>query len=437
MPIVQSQLVARGIDFPNAFVVNPECCPSRSTILTGEYSHKTGVYSNKPPDGGFQAFEPDEGSTMATWLHAAGYHTGLVGKYLNGYDDTDAGHVPPGWDDWVALTHGTAENGPGGYYKYTLSVGSSAAGGKPQRHGKGPQNYSTDVLGRAAVRFVDEAPADQPLFLYFAPYAPHGPIRVARQFRNACASLTWTNPPTFDAGSSPRGPEPAFQAKQAPLSRKDKRKIDRRHFQACRSLLSVDQWVGRILGALQATGRLDDSMVVFMSDNGYLLGEHRRIGKVVPYDESIRVPMVVRYDPVTAAHAGTKNPDMVLNLDIAPTFADAAGVSTPSSVDGLSMLPILSDPGANWRSHFLIEHGPGGVPAYCAIRTTDWKYVLYATGEEELYHLTGSASAGDGPYELVNQAANPEPLYRNELTKLRAVEQQMCRPQPPGGLPTP
>src|SRR5205814_1735018 len=89
MPIVQSQLVARGIDFPNAFVVNPECCPSRSTILTGEYSHKTGVYSNKPPDGGFQAFEPDEGSTLATWLHGAGYHTGLVGKYLNGYDDTD------------------------------------------------------------------------------------------------------------------------------------------------------------------------------------------------------------------------------------------------------------------------------------------------------------------------------------------------------------
>ena len=329
MPNVQSQLVAKGVDFPNAFVVNPECCPSRSTILTGEYSHTTGVYSNKPPDGGFPAFEPDEGSTLATWLHDAGYHTGLVGKYLNGYEDTDVGHVPPGWDDWVALTHGTAENGPGGYYDYTLSVGSSSSGGKPETHGKGQRNYSTDVLGKRAVQFVDEAPANQPLFLYFAPYAPHGPIQVARKYRKACADLTWTNPPSFNAGSSPKGPEPAYQAKQPPLTQKDLRKIDRRHFQDCRSLQSVDQWVGRIMDALRATNRLQDSMIVFMSDNGYLLGEHRRIGKVVPYDESIRVPMVVRYDPVTASHAGTTNPDMVLNLDIAPTFADAAGVSTP------------------------------------------------------------------------------------------------------------
>jgi N-acetylglucosamine-6-sulfatase len=128
---------------------------------------------------------------------------------------------------------------------------------------------------------------------------------------------------------------------------------------------------------------------------------------------------------------------MVLNLDIAPTFADAAGVSTPSDVEGRSMLPLLTKPNAPWRDHFLIEHGPGGVPAYCAIRTTDWKYVLYATGEEELFHLTGSAAAGDGPYELVNQAANPKPLYRDELDRLRGIEQQMCRPQPPGGLPSP
>ncbi len=249
--------------------------------------------------------------------------------------------------------------------------------------------------------------------------------------------LTWTKPPSFDVGSSPRGLEPTFQAKRPPLSAKDIRKIDRRHVQGCRALLSVDEWVGRVLAALQETGRLANSLIVFTSDNGYMLGEHRRVGKVAPYEESIRVPMVVRDDAVVGARAGTTNPDMVLNLDIAPTFADAAGVSTPSSVAGLSMLPVLSNPGARWRTHFLIEHGPGGMPAYCAVRTTDWKYVLYATGEEELYHLTGSASAGDGPYELVNQAANPEPLYRNELTKLRALEQKMCRPQPPGGLPTP
>jgi N-acetylglucosamine-6-sulfatase len=179
-------------------------------------------------------------------------------------------------------------------------------------------------------------------------------------------------------------------------------------------------------------------MIVFMSDNGYLFGEHRINGKTVPYDESIRVPMVVRYDAVTGPRAGTTNPDLVLNLDIAPTFADAAGVSTPGFVEGQSMLPLLSDPNAPWRDHFLIEHwGEGGVPAYCAIRTADWKYVMYATGEQELYYLSGNEADGDGPYELENQASNPSLFYQNELMTLRTVDQQMCNPQPPGGLPFP
>jgi arylsulfatase A-like enzyme len=260
---------------------------------------------------------------------------------------------------------------------------------------------------------------------------------VPKRYKNACASLSWTNPPSFNESSATLDSKPKYARRRALLSQTDINKIDDHRFKDCKSLLAVDDWVGSITDALQSTGRLDNSLIVFMSDNGYLFGEHRRTGKIVPYDESIRVPMVVRYDPMTAPLAGTTNPDMVLNLDIAPTFADAAGVSAPGAV-GQSMLPLLTDPSAPWRDHFLVEHwGEGGVPAYCAIRTADWKYVLYATGEEELYYLSGSLKNGDGPYELQNQASNPTDPYHSELLALRSVEQDMCVPQPPGGLPTP
>ncbi len=329
MPTVQSDLVAHGIDFTNAFVVNPSCCPSRTTILTGKYSHGTDVYTNKPPHGGFPTFEPEEGSTLATWLHDGGYHTGLFGKYLNEYTVSDVAHVPPGWDDWAALTFGADETGPEGYYNYTLSVGSSADGGSPEFHGTGFKQYSTDVLGQKATDFIDDAPAGQPLFLYYAPYAPHSPTKVPKRYKNACPDLTWTNPPSFNESAATLNTKPKYAKRRSLLSPNDIAKINEHRLKDCQSLLAVDDWVGHITDALQATGRLDNSLIVFMSDNGYLFGEHRRTGKIVPYDESIRVPMVIRYDPVTAPLEGTTNPDLVLNLDIAPTFADAGGVAAP------------------------------------------------------------------------------------------------------------
>ena len=423
MPTVQSQLMDKGIDFTNAFVVNPSCCPSRTTILTGKYSHGTDVYTNKPPHGGFQTFEPEEGSTLATWLQAGGYYTGLVGKYLNGYDGTQVSHVPPGWDRWVALTLGSNEGGPVGYYNYTLSVD-----GSPVTYGKGLANYSTNVLGGYATDFIDSAPADQPLFLYFAPYSPHSPTQVAKNEKSSCAGLQPLRPPSFNEADT--SDKPKYEAKRKLLSQADIAKIDEHHLRDCQTLVSADDQVNAILTALQDTGRLSNSLIVFMSDNGYLLGEHRRTGKIVPYDESIRVPMVVRDDALIPANLrGTTNPDLALNLDIAPTFAAAGGVPSPGAV-GLNLLPLLTDPGAAWRDHFLVEHwGEGGVPAYCAIRTTDWKFVRYATGEQELYDLAAD------PYELQNQASNPAAPYPSEVASLRAIEQDMCQPPPPGFTP--
>jgi len=423
MPTVQSQLMDKGIHFTNAFVVNPSCCPSRTTILTGKYSHGTDVYTNKPPHGGFQTFEPEEGSTLATWLQTAGYYTGLVGKYLNGYDASQVAHVPPGWNRWVGLTLGSNEGGPVGYYDYTLSVD-----GKPVPYGSGLKNYSTNVLGGYATDFIEKAPSAKPLFLYFAPYSPHSPTQVAKNEKSSCAGLQPLRPPSFNEANT--SDKPKYEARRSLLTQSDIAKIDQHHLRDCQTLMSADDQVNAILTALQDTGRLSNSLIVFMSDNGYLFGEHRRTGKIVPYEESIRVAMVVRDDGVIPSNLkGTTNADLVLNLDIASTFAAAAGVSSPGAV-GMNFLPLLTNPGAAWRDHFLIEHwGEGGVPAYCAIRTADWKFVRYSTGEQELYDLAAD------PYELQNQASNPASPYPAEVAAMRAIEQNMCQPPPPGFTP--
>ncbi|MGZ5301438.1 MAG: sulfatase/phosphatase domain-containing protein, partial [Actinomycetota bacterium] len=193
-----------------------------------------------------------------------------------------------------------------------------------------------------------------------------------------------------------------------------------------RTLLSVDRQVEVLIGALRDTGRLGDTLVVFTSDNGLSWGEHRWVKKEVPYEESIRVPLVVRYDPSTAVDAGATSSALALNIDIAPTIAAVAGV--PVSTDGRSLLPLLGGAGTDgWRTRFLIEHmeGANPVPTYCAMRTDRYLFSRYATGEQELYDLQTD------PFELTN-AANEDPALTEDL--LRDLN-ELCDPAPPGYHP--
>jgi arylsulfatase A-like enzyme len=167
-------------------------------------------------------------------------------------------------------------------------------------------------------------------------------------------------------------------------------------------------------------------MIVFASDNGQFFGEHRRSGKIAPYEEAIRVPIVVRYDPLTGLHPATSD-RMVLNIDYAPTWAALAGVSAPGA-EGMSFLPLLTDPQGAWRTSFLQEYwGNSAIPPYCGARTTDWKYIKYATGEEELYHLTVD------PNELQNLASDPQ--YATQKATMYALMKSLCKPPPPGFIP--
>jgi arylsulfatase A-like enzyme len=414
MPSVESLLVAHGVTFANAFVPNSLCCPSRTSIITGEYSNSTGVWSNEPPYGGFPAFHRDR-STIATWLHAAGYRTALIGKYLNDYEAAARqGYEPPGWDRWVAVMQNAA------YYGYDLSVDRRIV-----HHGSTRSDYATDVLTNQAVSFIHGTAG--PLFLYFAPTAPHSPFTPAPEDRQACTGLPPYDPRSL--GELDNADKPRY-VRDLPWAAPQVTHNVQARVGQCRALADVDRSVSRIVGALRATGRLSNTMIVFMSDNGYMWGEHRLTAKSVPYEESIRVPMVIRYDPITTSPRVVSR--MALNIDLAPTFASLAGVGAPG-VDGRSLLPLLRGDHVTWRNSFLIEHGHGSeesppVPDYCGIRTPGWKYVLYHTGAQELYDLK------DDPYELTNLARNAR--WAGRLRDLRSQMLARCRPLPPAFGPS-
>ena len=422
MPIVKQELVGKGVRFNDAFVVNPLCCPSRTTILTGKYSHGTDIYGNSPPHGGFETFHDDgeESSTIATWLHDDGYHTALVGKYLNGYVPDQVSWVPPGWDRWNALA--LKEDNTDFYYDYTMSLNGTAA-----TYGEDPADYSTDVLAADADQAIRETPSGTPLFLYFATTAPHQDPVPPPRYASACAKVQLRHTEAFNEADV--SDKPSYIASRPALTDKQMANQDAQFRDQCQALLGVDDAVGTILTALSDTGRLSNTLLLFMSDNGVLLGEHRWRFKKVPYEQAIRVPMVVRYDPVTGGQASTSNA-LVANIDVAPTFAAAAGVPAPGA-EGQSLLPLLTDPAAPWRTRLLIEHADTDnfipVPTYCALRNQRYLYVDYGTGEEELYDLKTD------PLELQNLAGDP--AFDAKRRSLHRSLVSLCNPPPPGYTP--
>jgi arylsulfatase A-like enzyme len=406
MPHVRRLIVRHGLRFDQAFVVNPLCCPSRTSILTGQYSHGTDVYRNSPPHGGYETFR--DSSTLATWLHRAGYRTALIGKYLNGYLGTT---IPPGWDRWFAFT------GNPSYYHYHV-----ADQRRQESYQDDHADYSTAEFSRQAVSFIQQT--RRPFFLYFAPYAPHQPALPGFRDVRAFSKLRPYRPPSYDEDDV--GDKPAWVQAIKPMGKFTRKFIDRARRKEYRSLRAVDRAVERIVETLQDKGQLRKTMLVFMSDNGLMWGEHRvALSKAVPYDESIRVPMVIRYDPLThATRADGKH--LVLNIDLAPTFAALAGVSAPGA-DGRNLLPLLRSRSAAWRSDFLIEHLQEGSkipPTYCAIRSNGYAYVHYFDSlENELYDVK------QDPYELDNIAGDP--AAAPVVAQMQARLQELCNPTPP------
>ncbi len=434
MPILQAELVGKGVDFTSAIASNPLCCPSRASIQRGQYSHTTGLYDNGPPNGGYDSFR-DFGlirSTIATWLDSAGYRTGFLGKFMNRYAIQDE---PVGWDYWRGTT--------AGYFGYRVNED-----GVVRTVGTAEADYHTKVLAGYADTFIRSTDPDTPLFLQVDPYAPHHPYTPEGRYANdaRCATATNTDSPAYNEADV--SDKPTYIRTRNTVG--TQAGIDNPRAQ-CRTLLSVDDLLGTVLDALGDTGRLGSTMIIYTADNGHMNGEHRWGTKWVPYEGSIRVPLVVRYDPMTGG-GGRVDGHLVANIDIAPTLVDFAGISvTPGCptpffggvctglFDGRSFLPILDGTITSWRQDVLIEQKSDAsasffVPPYCGVRSATHKFVRYTTGEEELYDLVND------PWELVNMlgdgAVTPQDqALRDQMFARLFGSGGLCSPPPPTYAP--
>ena len=422
MPHVRALLKEKGTTFARSYASFPLCCPSRATFLTGQYAHNHAVLDNEPPLGGYAAFDP--ASTAATWLDDAGYQTAFVGKFLNGYGSVRPVAVPPGWDDWHASVDG------GHYFRSTLFEN-----GTPNLY---DGRYVTDLWADIATQVIDRrVPRWAPLFLWASFFAPHvGAPResddpaintpaVAPRHHDAFAGRSLPRPPSFNEADV--SDKPSHVRDRIPLTADLQAQMRESYQQRLESLLALDEGVRRLVRALRRNGELANTVVLFTSDNGWMMGEHRiHAGKTVVYEPSTRVPLLVRGPgfPVATRH------QLVANIDLAPTFADLADTRPGLTVDGRSLLPLARRSAAGLGRRIVLEAGPrdgSGPMFYTAVRTPSWLYVEYpGSGERELYDMDRD------PHQLVNRAADPayadvRARLAERLATLRDCAGSTCR----------
>lgn len=393
MPNLQALIAANGVTFTNAHTNVSLCCPARSSILRGQYIHNHGVLDNDRlggPEGGFHAFHDLglENSTIATWMQATGYHTALIGKYLNEYGtDNSELFIPPGWDEWYAQVNNQ------NYYNYQLNQNGTLVS-----YGSAETDYATDVFAGLALDFVQRA-ADtgQPFFLYLAPTAPHKPYMAAPRHTNAFPEITQApRPPSFN--ESDVSDKPLYVQAMPIMTATALSILDSNYRIRLQMLLAIDEMIGNLIATLESKGELDHTYIIFTSDNGVTLGEHRLNDlKSSPYEESIHVPLIVRVPGMENAPVARN--EMIILPDVAPTVAALADATADSFVDGSSFAGLLnSAPATDWRQRFLVEYqgGPTAVTYYYALRSNQHLYVEYTTGETELYDIQND------PYQLCN-----------------------------------
>jgi arylsulfatase A-like enzyme len=432
MPHTLRAIADQGVTFSNAFLTTPLCGPSRASILSGRYAHNTGVYIN---DGAAEEF--DDRASLAVWLQEAGYRTGFVGKYMNGYsglwrrNQGETPYVPPGWDEWHAFRRVR-------YFDYELIEQSGGGPVVETGYGDGEEDYSTDVLRRLAVDFVESTPAAQPYFLYVNFKAPHLPLIPAPRHEGMFSGQPPWRPPSFNEPDV--SDKPTWVQETPPFEGEDLAELDETRTKQLEMLQAIDEAIDgppqfgtkSIVQALRDRGDLDNTIVIYLSDNGWLWGEHRQWKKGRPYDEALRSPFFVRYPKLVQTARVEQR--MVLNIDIAPTLIELARatVSPASGVDGDSLVPLLDGSVTAWRSDFLGEGWPNNRlrRPWAVVRGERWKYTEVALSpgepdteiERELYDLESD------PYELDSLAESPEQAGRVAAMSQRLRE---LRPQWP------
>jgi arylsulfatase A-like enzyme len=405
MPNTRQLIGDAGVTFDNSFVSLSQCCPSRATFLTGRYAHNHGVLTTQPPFGGFPAFHDSQ--SLAVWLQERGYATSLVGKYLNQYGKGDQTYIPPGWSDWHVL------EGPSTYRFTGFTINDN---GHVDAY---PGWYQSDVLAALSERFVRRtAPTGQPFFLWTTYVAPH--IGVPRdpllppKVQTTVPSVLFEN--AFMGVPMPRSPaydlvDPARQAIAQTIWRRRQE-----------SLMAVDHDVVRMVRTLKETGVLGRTLLIFTSDNGFLIGEHDVTeSKVLPYEGSIRVPLMMRGPGIPR---GVHRRQLVFNGDLAPTILAATGARAPWEPDGISLLPFARSATADSGRAILLEGPPKGrvssAPRFTGLRTKDALYVENLDGPVELYDLRTD------PFELHDLAGQPEVAAQQAALAARLERLRHC-----------
>lgn len=469
MPTVKAELVDKGMSFTNAFIQDPLCCPSRTSFFRGQMAHTTGMYNIQYDKFGGWTWSRRAGlenQTLPVWMHNAGYYTAEAGKYLNGYN---ALVQPPGWDYFRGKK--------GGYTQFAFACVapdiSCPTKSKWQGYGTSttPAGYETDEAAKRAVESIQRS-GTTPLFGWYAFFTPHSPWTPPDRYANETticgdADRSLLNDPAFNEQATDTvdgtSDKPRWVRHKAYTST-EIAAYSTQMKNSCRALLAADDGVASILAALEVKDPgLQNTIVIFTSDQGVSAGEHMWSGKRVPYEETIRVPFIVRDDGLLLGKAATSGA-IIENIDFAPTILDLTGArGTPDcptdstggyraaceahggGFDGYSFAPILKGEPYTERSAFLLEHwdpltAKNRVPTYCSIRTKtqkltryyssatlgiDWEGYDLTTDPEELHSLVYSTDASGRPAFRGNGQA----LFDALNPQLVAA----CSPLPGGG----
>jgi arylsulfatase A-like enzyme len=443
------RLIGRaGVTFTRFYASYPVCCPARATFFTGQYAQNHGVGCLYPRcGGGYGALK--QGEYLPVWLERAGYATAHIGKFLNGYGKERAPDVPNGWTEWYGLVdHSTYR-----MWGYKLhEKGAGDEGPRTRQYGQvlreRPRYYQTDVLTGKAVDFIRRrAPDTAPFFLSVAYLGPHHEsghtqaltgklVRPAPRHRGRYAGLPLPKPPNFN--ESDLDDKPWFVARwNRPISSSREHAITARRRERWESLLAVDDGVERIIGELRRTGELDNTYVIFTSDNGYMQGEHRiPEGKMLPYDASTHLPLLMRGPGIPR---GRRTRALSGDVDLAATILEATPARPSHALDGRSVMPFARNvrlrslrpflhttAGQGARGHTNTREGgargtQSRVPAWNAVRTTRWLYVEYHGGQRELFDLTRDR------WELNSVVGDPR--LRTRVRTLRRIlgDLRTCR----------
>ena len=436
-------LKRKGVTMKRFYDNFPLCCPSRSTILTGQYAHNHNVLSNSPPDGGYGVFNELHGSNyLPIWLQEAGYQTSYIGKYLNGYAEPDEygtvpSDVPRGWDNWHVLAPSRAQ-----YFNYTLNNNGSL-----RQYTDREEDYSTDVFTSKAKRFIrSNAKSETPFYLQLGYAAPHGggggdpgrscnraAVPAPRHLSTLKGKFRNTLPPSFnEADTSDKPSQISFKA---PLTEGQISDTLRKRRCAWESLLAVDESIDALTKEIERDGIKRNTYVFFLSDNGFLRGEHRiRDNKRYLYEESARVPFIARGPGIPHNESSD---DVVVNADLTSTVLELSGASPGLVQDGQSLIPSLQNPKSERARAILFEAYAGS--QILGVRTSRYLYTEWdgdknpSNPERELYDTYAD------PYQLTNLAgdsgyASVVDELGDELDQLIDCAGDSCRGAPSGSL---